>query len=214
MSAFDARRARMVNEQLERRGIRDRRVLDAMRGVPRHAFLPQDAWPDAYEDRPIPIGLGQTMSQPYMVAYMAELLELSGSERVLEVGAGSGFAAAVLGRLAAEVYAIELEPALADRAADALRKQGFSNVSVREGDGLAGWPEHAPFDRIVASASLEGVPTELLEQLAAAGWFLGPVGPGPHQRMTRLRRSADGFAAEPLSPVLFVPARRRRREER
>ncbi|MBI4347540.1 MAG: protein-L-isoaspartate(D-aspartate) O-methyltransferase [Elusimicrobia bacterium] len=214
VSAFDARRARMVAEQLEGRGIRDPRVLDAMRSVPRHAFLPADSWPDAYEDRPVPIGLGATMSQPYMVAYMAELLELAGSERVLELGAGSGYAAAVLGRLAAEVYAIELEPSLAARAADALGRLGFSNVRVREGDGLAGWPEKTPFDRIVASASLEGVPGELLEQLAPGGFFLGPVGPGPRQVMTRLRRAADGFAAEPLSPVLFVPARRRPKEAR
>ena len=209
-----ARRDRMVKEQLEPRGLRDARVLDAFRAVERHLFLAPALWPDAYEDRPVPIGLGQTLSQPYIVAYMAELLELTGKERVLEVGGGSGYAAAILGRLAAEVLTIELEPRLCASARAALQAAGAANVRLREGDGLEGWPERAPFDRIIASAALADVPQPLLAQLAAGGWFLGPVGPGPAQRMTKIRRTSEGFEAQPLAPVLFVPARRHPRSER
>lgn len=209
---FEARRERMVEGQIRARGIGDHAVLAAFRAVPRHTFLPPDHWPEAYEDRPVPIGLGQTMSQPYIVAKMAQLLELAGDERVLEVGAGSGYAAAILSRLAAEVYAIELEPELARRGAEALRSTGASNVAVKQGDGLAGWPEKAPFDRIVASASLETVPPALLEQLKPEGFFLGPIGPGPEQRLTRVRRADRGFEREILGPVLFVPIRRAPKE--
>ncbi|MBI5201187.1 MAG: protein-L-isoaspartate(D-aspartate) O-methyltransferase [Elusimicrobia bacterium] len=209
---FESLRARMVDEQLRARGIGDRAVLAAFRDVSRHAFLPADTWPEAYEDRPVPIGLGQTMSQPFIVAYMAQLLELTGDERVLEVGAGSGYAAAILGRLAAEVFAIELEPSLAEAAARALKAAGSANVSVRVGDGTLGWPEKAPFDRIVASAALEKVPEALLAQLAPGGRFLGPVGPGANQRLCVVRRSGEGFETEFLSPVLFVPMRRSPKE--
>ncbi|MCX5789403.1 MAG: protein-L-isoaspartate(D-aspartate) O-methyltransferase [Elusimicrobia bacterium] len=206
---FEQRRARMVREQLEARGISDRRVLDAFKAVERHLFLEPGLRPDAYEDRPVPIGLGQTISQPYIVAYMAELLELAGSERVLELGAGSGYAAAILGRLAREVFAVELEPELCRRASAALEKAGTPNVRLREGDGLEGWPERAPFDRIMASAALSEVPPALLAQLRAGGWFLGPIGQGPSQRMTKIRRTGEGLETQTLAPVLFVPVRRR-----
>ncbi len=208
MKDFDAPRERMVDLQLRARGIGDRSVLAAFKSVPRHAFLAPDFWPDAYEDRPVPIGLGQTMSQPFVVAYMAELLELSGDERVLEIGAGCGYAAAIFGRLAAEVFTVELEPALAKRATENLRAAGAANVAVRAGDGTLGWPEKAPFDRIVASAALEQAPAALLEQFGPGGLFCGPMGPGPAQRMTRIRRTERDFEHQTLAPVLFVPMRR------
>ncbi|MBI4425917.1 MAG: protein-L-isoaspartate(D-aspartate) O-methyltransferase [Elusimicrobia bacterium] len=207
---FEARRERMVESQLAARGIRDPRVLAAFRAVPRHRFVAPDFWPDAYDDRPVPIGLGQTVSQPYIVAHMAELLELSGTEKLLELGAGSGYAAAIFARLAREVCSIELEAALFERARDILALLGVENVRLRRGDAFAGWPEAAPFDRIVASAAMGAVPGPLLEQLRPGGWFLGPVGPGPSQRLTRIRREGEGFTTEPLAPVLFVPLRSRR----
>lgn len=207
-SDFEAARERMVAEQLESRGIRDRRVLEAFRRLPREWFVAPDFRPQAYEDRPVPIGFGQTISQPYIVASMASLLELSGAERVLEIGSGSGYAAAILGRLAREVFAVELEPELYARALRNLERVGASNVELREGDGLRGWPEKAPFDRIMASAAMAEVPAALLGQLKPGGWFLGPLGPGPQQRMTRILRNEEGTTSQALAPVLFVPMRK------
>lgn len=209
---FESARERMVAAQLEARGLRDRRILAAFRAVPRHLFVAPDFWPDAYEDRPVPIGHGQTVSQPFIVAYMASLLELSGAERVLEVGGGSGYAAAILARLAREVFTIELEPELCERARRALDEAGAAEVRLKQGDGLAGWPDAAPFDRIMASAAMAEAPAALLEQLKPGGWFLGPLGPGPNQRLTRIRRTQEGFGSETLAPVLFVPMRKKKED--
>ena len=174
--AFHAARADMVERQLVRRGIRDSRVLAAMRRVPRHCFVPESLHAEAYADYPLPIGEGQTISQPYIVARMTELLALTGRERVLEIGTGSGYQAAVLAELADEVYSIESLPAIAGRAALVLHALGHARVHVRTGDGTLGWPEAAPFDRIVVTAAAPAVPPPLLEQLGEGGRLVIPVG--------------------------------------
>ena len=204
---FEAARARMVREQLERRGIRDARVLEAMERVPRHELVPAELREHAYEDRPLPIGEGQTISQPYIVAAMSEAAALRGGEKVLEVGTGSGYQAAVLAELGAQVYTIELEPTLAERARADLERLGY-RVQARTGDGYAGWPEAAPFDAIVVTAAPDHVPQPLLEQLAPGGRLVIPVGGQGAQELLRLTRSADGVVREELLPVRFVPLRR------
>jgi protein-L-isoaspartate(D-aspartate) O-methyltransferase len=204
----EERRA-MVRDQLAARGIRDARVLEAMRAVPRHRFVPEPWRSRAYQDTPLPIGRGQTISQPYMVALMAEALALRGGERVLEVGSGSGYAAAVLARLAGQVHGIELEPELHARSVVVLRELGVENVRLRAGDGFAGWPEAAPFDAILVSCAVEAVPPPLWEQLAPGGRLLFPRGPpdGP-QELVLLRKTPGGAREERLAPVRFVPMRR------
>lgn len=201
-------RARMVREQLAARGIADPRVLAAMRSVPRHELVPEPLRDEAYEDYPLPIGEGQTISQPYVVAAMTEALELSGDEKVLEVGTGSGYQAAVLSRLAREVYTIELEPVLAARAAAALERLGARNVHARQGDGHRGWPEEAPFDAIVVTAAPDEVPPALVEQLAAGGRLVIPVGGRWAQELLLLRKTPDGVVERQLMGVRFVPLRR------
>ncbi len=202
-------REAMVHDQLEARGIRDRRVLDAMRAVPRHRFVAEDLRPQAYADRPLPIGKGQTISQPFVVAVMAELLELKGGERVLEVGSGSGYAAAVLSRLAAEVYGIELEPELNERAVATIEALGYGNVHLRAGDGFGGWPEKAPFDAILLSCAAEEVPPPLWEQLKTGGRFLYPRGSaGGEQELVLVVKTPEGRRERRLDPVRFVPMRR------
>ena len=199
-----ARRA-MV-ELIRARGVRDERVLEAMGRVPREAFVPQSLRWEAYEDAPLPIGEGQTISQPYMVAFMVEALDLRGAERVLEVGAGSGYAAAVLGDLAREVWSVERHPSLAERAAETLAALGAGNVHVVEGDGTLGWPEHAPYDAIVVAAGGERIPEALTEQLAEGGRLVIPVGPAPDfQQLVRLTRRGAGLERETLADVRFVP---------
>ena len=197
-------RARMVEEQLRERGIEDARVLDAMRRVPRHELVPEAYRPHAYVDSPLPIGEEQTISQPYVVAYMTEQLRLTGEERVLEVGTGSGYQAAVLGELAAEVYTIEIVPLLARRAAKDLERLGYDNVYVREGDGYRGWPEEAPFDAIIVTAAPERIPEPLLEQLAVGGRMILPLG-GRDQRLVLIIRDEEGMDQQELLPVRFVP---------
>ena len=200
-------RARMVREQLVARGIRDARVLDAMGRVPRHELVPEAERADAYADGPLPIGEGQTISQPYIVAAMSEAAALSGGERVLEVGTGSGYQAAVLSALAAEVYTIELEPELAARAKRDLERLGCTNVHTRTGDGYRGWPDAAPFDAILVTAAPEQVPPPLLEQLKIGGRLVIPVGASHDQELWLYTKSERGVERRHLMPVRFVPLR-------
>jgi protein-L-isoaspartate(D-aspartate) O-methyltransferase len=199
----------MVKDQLEARGIRDARVLEAMRTVPRDRFVPEPYRRDAYADTALPIGRGQTISQPYVVAFTAEALQLRGGERVLEVGSGSGYAAAVLSRLASQVYGIELEQELYERSVVTLRELGRANVQLRQGDGFRGWPEKAPFDAIVLSCAAEQIPPPLWEQLADGGRLLYPKGrAGTVQELVRVTKRREGPQEETLAPVQFVPLRR------
>ena len=202
--AFADERSQMVDRQLATRDIRDPRVLSAMRKVPRHELVPEPQRERAYRDSPLPIGHGQTISQPYIVALMTQLLELDGSERVLEIGTGSGYQAAVLAEIAREVYSIEIVPELAARARADLARLGYENVHLREGDGYRGWPEHAPFDAIVVTAAPDHVPEPLVEQLAVGGRLVLPVGRF-HQELMVIKREADGVVRERSVAVRFVP---------
>ena len=204
---LEAKKERMLSEHLLARGIRDAAVLRAMREVPREAFLPPEMARWAYEDGPLPIEAGQTISQPYIVAYMIEALELVGRERALEIGTGSGYAAAVLSRCAAEVFTVERIAQLAESAGSRLQALGYRNVKVQLGDGTLGWPQHAPYDAIVVTAGAPEVPAELLGQLATGGRLVIPVGSSQHQQdLVRVRRLANGdFRREELCAVRFVP---------
>ncbi len=204
---FDALREAMVNDQIAARGIRDEGVLQAMRRIPRHLFVPEDLMSSAYEDRPLPIGRGQTISQPYIVAYMTELLQPRGSGTVLEVGTGSGYQAAVLSPLYQKVYTIEIVPELAESAKARLRDLGFSNVEVRAGDGYAGWPEKAPFDAIMVTAAAGHIPPPLVSQLKAGGRMVIPVGsPSMIQHIMMVEKDQKGnVSTKTLLPVRFVP---------
>ncbi len=197
-------REHMVREQIEARGIHDGRVLEAMRSIPRHLFVPPEMVPYSYADSPLPIGHGQTISQPYIVAFMSEALELKPKDKVLEVGTGSGYQAAVLARLAREVYSIEIIEPLAKQAAERLSRLGFSNVHVRAGDGYRGWPEAAPFDAIIVTAAPDHVPQPLIDQLRVGGRLVLPVGRFD-QELVRIRRTTEGPRQETLLPVRFVP---------
>ena len=199
-------RERMVSEQIAKRGVADVRVLAAMRRVRRHELVPEGVRAHAYEDRPLPIGFGQTISQPYIVAAMSEAIALSGGEKVLEIGTGSGYQAAVLAELGATVYSIELTPELAERARGDLERLGYPNVHLRTGDGYRGWPEHAPFDAIVVTAAPSHVPPALVEQLAVGGRMILPVGEF-EQDLLLLRRDEAGVHREVLMGVRFVPMR-------
>ena len=200
-----ARRSRMVETQIVARGVRDPRVLEAMRKVPRHLFVAPEERAHAYEDHPLPIGGSQTISQPYIVALMTELLALPPKARVLEIGTGSGYQSAVLSEIAAEVYSMEILPDLAGTAADKLKELGFMNVTVRAGDGYRGWPEHAPFDGIIVTAAPEKIPEPLVEQLAPGGRMVIPVG-GFFQELKVFTRQPDGSVSEKvIIPVRFVP---------
>jgi len=194
----------MVKFQIEDRGVRDGRVLAAMREVPRHELVPANVRAMAYWDTPLPIGLEQTISQPYIVAYMTQALGLRGHERVLEIGTGSGYQAAVLSRLVPQVYTIEILCQLADRARADLTRLGYDNVNVRCGDGYLGWPERAPFDAIIVTAAPPTIPAPLIEQLAVGGTMVLPVGEG-FQKLVLVRKGADGVVTRDLIPVSFVP---------
>jgi protein-L-isoaspartate(D-aspartate) O-methyltransferase len=196
----------MVREQLEPRGIADARVLAAMAAVPRHELVPEDLRAYAYEDRPLPIGLGQTISQPYIVAAMSEAVQLEGTERVLEVGTGSGYQASVLAELCREVFTIELEKELADRARADLERLGYRNIHVRHGNGYRGWPEAAPFDAIVVTAAPDRVPPALVDQLALGGRMVIPVG-RTFQDLVLVTRTEEGVEQRDLMGVRFVPMR-------
>jgi protein-L-isoaspartate(D-aspartate) O-methyltransferase len=197
-------RARMVAEQIEARGISDPLVLAALRKVPREQFVPPALRNLAYGDRPLPIGEGQTISQPYVVALMSELAGLRRGARVLEVGTGSGYQAAVLAEMGCEVYSIEIVESLATSAAERLRRLGYSSVRVRAGDGYRGWPERAPFAAILVTAAPPAVPSPLKEQLAMGGRLVIPVGPRFGQLLV-LTRTPQGFETREVAPVAFVP---------
>ena len=203
---FAALRKSMVAEQIKARGITDPRVLEAMEKVPRHKFLPSHLWDEAYDDGPLPIGYGQTISQPYVVAYMTEQLQLTGTEKVLEIGTGSGYQTAILAELAKEVYSIEIVPELGHRAARILKELGYTNVHVRIGDGYRGWPEEAPFDAILLAAAPDHIPQPLLDQLKEGGRMILPVGEF-YQDLVLIRKTEEGIIKESKIPVRFVPMR-------
>jgi protein-L-isoaspartate(D-aspartate) O-methyltransferase len=200
-------RERMVREQLASRGINDPRVLQAMAKIPRHLFVESELWDQAYEDHPLPIGANQTISQPYIVALMVQALELTGVERVLEVGAGSGYAAAVLGELCAEVFSIEVVEELAVKARTTLSKLGCDNVSVLVGDGTLGCREHSPYDDIIISAAAPGIPRPLIEQLGVPGYLVFPMGEKELQTLVRIRKDDAGIHEEYLGECHFVSLR-------
>jgi len=205
-NGFEAEREAMVKYQIEARGIKDRRVIEAMRKVPRHLFVPPEYRDAAYEDRPLPIGEGQTISQPYIVALMTEALGLKGGERVLEIGTGSGYQAAILAELAGEVYTIEIVPSLAKRAEELLRDLGYDNIHVSQGDGSFGWPEAAPFDAIILTCAAPRVPERLLEQLKDKGRMVLPLGRDPFfQSLVLIAKDGDEFEQRMITGVVFVP---------
>ena len=202
-------RKQMVARQLRGNGISDRRILESFESIPRHLFVPEEYRSAAYEDRPLPIGFQQAISQPYIVAYMIQSLELTGTERVLEVGTGSGYLAAILSALVPEVHTIELIPALAKGAAKTLTALGITNVLIHIGDGSQGWIESAPYDGIMVSAAAPRVPKPLLDQLADKGSMILPVGQGGYQELELWTRDGNSFSHETLVPVAFVPLRGR-----
>ena len=197
-------RQRMVQEQLVSRGINDARVLEVMARVPRHLFLESELRNQAYEDHPLPIGASQTISQPYMVALMAQALELKGTERVFEVGTGSGYLAAVLSELCAEVFSVETVEKLASKARNLLTSLGYRNVSVLMGDGTLGWKEHSPYDAVVISAAAPCIPRPLLEQLKTPGYLVFPMGERELQTLVRIRKDEAGIREEYLGECQFV----------
>jgi protein-L-isoaspartate(D-aspartate) O-methyltransferase len=197
-------REQMVSMQIESRGVLDARVLAAMRAVPRHRFVPRTYSRSAYDDRPLPIGHDQTISQPYIVAFMSEVLELEPGDRVLDIGTGSGYQAAVFSMIVREVYSIEIVDSLCRSAAKRLAALGFDNVEVRCGDGYRGWPEKAPFDAILVAAAPDHIPQPLLDQLAVGGRLVLPVGDWD-QELILVRRTAQGFEQASILPVRFVP---------
>ncbi len=203
-------RERMIREDVVGRGVSDARVLQALRDVPREAFVPERLRDQAYADHPLPIGEGQTISQPYIVAAMTELARVPPGGRVLEVGTGSGYQAAILARLAVAVYSVELVDTLGRTAAGRLARLGYTNVQVRVGDGYLGWPEHAPFDAIVVTCGADHVPPPLVEQLKPGGRMVIPVGPaGGVQSLQVLERRAPGaITTQDVMAVRFVPLRR------
>ena len=207
MNNAEKQRKDMVENQLKRRGIRDRKVLDAMEAVPREKFVPPDMADSAYHDGPLPIGEGQTISQPYIVALMTEEMELSRGDRVLEIGTGSGYAAAILAHICDEVFTIERNEDLAEKAEDLLKSLQYENVHILCDDGTLGWPENAPYDAIVVTAGAPDVPQPLVEQLAEGGRIVIPVGSSPRlQTLVRVRKTAEGeIQKEDLSGVRFVP---------
>jgi protein-L-isoaspartate(D-aspartate) O-methyltransferase len=204
----DATRARereeMVAQQIAAREVRDERTLAAMRAVPRHLFVPEEFASQAYADHPLPIGHGQTISQPYIVAFMTEALQLEEDETVLEVGTGSGYQAAVLAEIASRVYSIEIVAPLAQEAGERLKDLGYTNVEVRAGDGYQGWPEAAPFDAIVVTAAAPRIPEPLKEQLREGGRLVLPVGDA-WQELVVVTRRGDRFEEKRVLPVRFVP---------
>jgi protein-L-isoaspartate(D-aspartate) O-methyltransferase len=206
-SKYDDEREHMVSSQIARRGIRDKRLLEAMRTIPRHLFTSHEHRNLAYTDGPLPIGQGQTISQPYIVALMTELLDLRGDEIVLEVGTGSGYQAAVLAHLARTVHSIERHPDLAERARSLLEELGYENVHVHIGDGSQGLPEYAPYQGIIVTAAAPGVPQPLMDQLEDGGRLVLPVGSLGGQILELWIRHADEFESKSITPVAFVPLR-------
>lgn len=194
----------MVRDQVEARGVKDGRILDAMRKVPRHLFVPWNMRSYAYHDEPLPIGEGQTISQPYIVAYMSEVLHLKGNERILEVGTGSGYQAAILAEIAKEVFTMEIVRSLSLKAEKVLKKLGYKNIYFRIGDGTLGWNKHAPYDAIIVTAAPAEVPQALREQLNISGRMIIPVG-STFQELVLVMREKKKFKEKKLLPVRFVP---------
>lgn len=209
---YDAKREKMVHKQIEARDVSDPLVLDAMRTVPRHRFVPDNQLRRAYADTPLPIGHGQTISQPFIVAFMTEQLKPRADMTVLEIGTGSAYQAAVLGQIVEQVYTVEIVEPLASQATRRLRRLGYDNVVVRHGDGYEGWAEHAPFDAIIVTAAAEYIPPPLLAQLKPGGRMMIPVGsPFSTQRLMLVEKSANGeIRSRNLMPVRFVPFTRQR----
>lgn len=194
----------MIAGQIRDRGIADRKVLDALMRVPRHEFVPAEHAAEAYDDHPLCIGAGQTISQPYIVALMTQALSLSGGEKVLEIGTGSGYQTAILAEIAGEVYSVERIPELARSAEVRLRHLGYSNIRIRVGDGTLGWPEHSPFDAILVAAAAPSVPKSLKAQLGDGGRLVIPVGSDYSQMLKRITRVAKDFSCDDLCPCVFV----------
>ena len=204
---WERRREQLVASTIEARGVTNKQVLEAMRTVPRHLFVPEDAKKHAYTDQPLPIGYGQTISQPYIVAYMTEMLDIEPGDRVLEIGTGSGYQAAVLAEITDEVYTIEIIEPLAESARERLQRIGYTEVKVKNADGYFGWPEHAPFDGIIVTAAAGHVPPPLVQQLAPGGRIIIPIG-GVYQvqQLTLLEKDMDGeITSQQLMAVRFVP---------
>ena len=210
---FAAQRQRMVEQQLKPRGIKDERVLAAMAKVLREEFVPMDARSDAYEDGPLPIGYDQTISQPYIVAFMTEQLRLKPSDHVLEIGSGSGYQAAILAELVAELYTIEIVEPLAKSAEATLQRLGYRNVHVKMGDGYKGWPEEAPFDAIIVTCAPEKVPQPLVDQLKDGGRMVIPVGEQFAQQLYLLEKKSGQLKESATLPVRFVPMQRESRKQ-
>jgi protein-L-isoaspartate(D-aspartate) O-methyltransferase len=206
---FEEERRRMVAQQIERRGISDRRVLEAMREVPRHEFVPTAARTRSYSDQPLPIGFGQTVSQPYIVAFMLEHLLLRSTDRVLEVGTGSGYQAAVLSKLVAQVFSIEIIHELINRATGDLQRLGYRNILMKCGDGYQGWPEFAPFDAITVAAAPDHIPQPLIGQLREGGRMVIPVGDTFDQELLLIEKFPGALRKRVMCPVRFVPFTRR-----
>ena len=204
-SIYRRARERMVRQQIAARGIRAERVLDAMRSVPRHLFVPLESRHSAYMDGPLSIGQGQTISQPYIVALMTEALELRGHEGVLEIGTGSGYQAAILSQLASHVYTVERIPELASRAQDLFRQLGYDNISMHVGDGTLGWLEHALYEAIIVTAAAPEIPRPLTDQLAEGGRLVAPIGGSWSQSLVRVRKQRGHLRRQELTSVAFVP---------
>ncbi len=205
MTGYEKERRRMVEEQIVGRGVNNERVLAAMNKVPRHEFLPEALSGMAYADNALPIGEGQTISQPYMVALMTELLGLTGSERVLEIGTGSGYQAAVLAELCGKVYTVERIKAIAEKARAALDRLGYKNVAIKIYDGTYGWKEMAPFDAIIVTAGAPEIPAPLVDQLKEGGRLVIPVGERYQQRLVKVVKTSEGTITESSIPCVFVP---------
>lgn len=203
--AFEEQRRLMIQEQLEKRGIADPRVLEAFRRIPRHLFVPEEFLDEAYEDHPIQIGGGQTISQPYMVALMVQLLKLQGHERVLEIGTGSGYQLAILAQLALDVYSVERLPELGAVALRRLEQLGFLNVHMSSGNGTLGWPEHAPYDAIVVAAGAPNIPQALVDQLIPGGRLVIPVGSQQQQTLLLVEQRPDRLHMTEITQCVFVP---------
>ncbi len=203
---YRSARSHMVEDQIAARGVKDRRVLEAMKNVPRHLFVPENYVDHAYDDTPLPIGFGQTISQPYIVAVMSELLEVEPGDRVLEIGTGSGYQAAVLAEMGMEVYTVEIIPELAQQAKERLRRLGYTQVHCLQADGYYGWADHAPYEAIIVTAAPDHVPQPLLQQLADGGRLVIPVGPqGSFQTLWKFVKQGEEVKAYEIMGVLFVP---------
>ena len=208
---FRKKREEMVLQTIERRGVTDQAVLKSMRTVERHLFVPENVVPNAYEDRPLPIGYGQTISQPFIVAYMTEIINPKPQYKVLEIGTGSGYQAAVLAAVIKEVYTIEIIPDLGNAASARLKKLGYSNVNVKVADGYFGWAEHGPYDAIVVTAAAEFVPPPLVEQLKEGGKMVIPIGsPFMNQNLMLVEKKGKKITTKSLMPVAFVPFTRKK----